>query len=262
MGNRRAMQFVAALAIAGALGCTREVAAGLDETEANRGVVALSRAGIDAEKVADPSADNRFRLVVARDDATAAIAVLSGEEVPRARPPAAKESSLISSPDEGHAARIAATAAQVERTLASIDGVLDARVLLDIPLVDPFAAALAPSNAGASALPHATASILVRHRGNAPPIAPDEIRKLVAGAVSGLAVADVAVVLVSVPAPSTGADRPLAYLGPIAVARSSLSTLRAFAIGALALIGALGSVILLLTMRLRRQKEVGPVATS
>jgi type III secretion protein J len=236
-----------------AIGCTREVAAGLDEMDANRGVVALARSGVDAEKIPDPSAEGRFRLVVQRDDATTAIAVLAGEELPRPHPPAPPEASLVSSPEAERAARIAATAAQVERTLASIDGVLDARVLLDVPAIDPLSAALAPQ--GEQKGPRATASVLLRHRGATPPVPPDDLRRLVAGAVSGLAAADVAIVLVSVPSPSVSAERQLAYLGPLAISRGSLSTFRAVAGAALALVAALGTTILVLSLRLRKSKE-------
>ena len=142
----------------------------------------------------------------------------------------------------------------MERTLSSIDGVLDARVLLDVPTIDPLTAALVPAANAAAAL-RATASVLIRHRGPTPPVSPDDLRRLVAGAVSGLAAADVAVVLVAVPAPSLAADRQLAYLGPLAIAKSSLPTAKAIAVGVLVTIAALASVILLLALRLRRQKD-------
>ncbi|MEO7094965.1 MAG: hypothetical protein ABI175_17030, partial [Polyangiales bacterium] len=201
----------------------------------------------------DPTIEGRFRLVVARDDSTSAIAILSAEELPRTHAPPPAEASFVASPEADRAARIAATAAQVERTLSSIDGVLDARVLLDIPTIDPLTAALVPAANGAS--PHATASVLVRHRGANPPVAPDDLRRLVAGAVTGLATSDVAVVLVAVPAPSLASDRQLAYLGPLAIAKSSLSTAKALAAAILVVIAALAGVILFLSLRLRRQKD-------
>jgi len=243
-----------ALCLVALAGCTREVAAGLDENDANHGIVALAHAGIDAEKIPDTTVDGRFRIVVSRDDATSAISVLSAEELPRTHAPPPPEASFVASPEAERAARIAAVAAQIERTLASIDGVLDARVLLDIPSIDPLTAALVPAP-NAAAAPHATASVLVRHRGAAPPVAADDLRRLVAGAVSGLAASDVAVVLVAVPAPSLAAERQLAYLGPLAIAKGSLSTAKAIAAFILVVIASLGGVILALSMRLRRQKD-------
>ena len=89
--------------------CTREIASGLDESEANRGVVVLARAGIEAEKGADPATEGRFRLTVTRDEATSAIAILSGEELPRAKPAAPREPGLVASPEAERAARVVAT---------------------------------------------------------------------------------------------------------------------------------------------------------
>jgi type III secretion protein J len=238
------------MALALSLGaCTREVANGLDEASANRGVVALAHAGIDAEKVPDPQAEGHFRIVVARDEATPAISVLAAEELPRAPTPAGKESGLMPSPEAERAARVAQTAAQIEHTLASVEGVLDARVHLDVPTVDPLAAAVAPEG---KTMPHPTASVLVRHRGKEPPLSGDEVRKLVAGAVSGMAPGDVSVVFAAVSAPAVAGDRDLAHVGPIAVARSSMNALRGVAAGALALIAVLAVIVLMLAGRLRR----------
>jgi len=240
------------LFVALSTGCTREVAAGLEEPDANRGVVALARAGVDAEKEVDPSSEGRFRLVVGRDEATLAISVLAGEEIPRPKAPAvAQGSALVASPDADRAARIAATAAQLERSLASIDGVHDARVHLDVPVVDPLGAALA----GDSKAPHPTASVLLRHRGAASPIADTEIKKLVAGAVAGLAPADVAVVVVPIAASAKAGDRELAHVGPIAVTRGSLGTLKLVLAGSLGLLLLLSVAVLTLAGRLRRARE-------
>ncbi len=249
--SRAMIVLAAALVLAG---CMRDVAGGLDEMEANRGVVALARAGIESEKAADPSSEGHFRLIVARDDATAAISILAAEELPKEHPPAPQESSLVASPEADRAARIAGTAAQVERVLGSIDGVLDARVLLDIPVVDALSAALAPPG-DASKKPRATASVLIRHRGTSPPVPPDDLRRLVAGAVSGLAVEDVAVVLIAVPATSLTDGQRLAYLGPVAVSRSSIGTLRAVAVGVFVLLTALSVALLVLLARLRRVRD-------
>jgi type III secretion protein J len=236
------------VAVATTTACTREVAAGLDESEANRGIVALARAGVDAEKVADPQTEGRFRLVVGRDDATGAIAVLAGEEIPRVRAGAAKDAPLVASPEAERASRVVATAQSIERTLSSIDGVLDARVHLDVPAIDPLANAIAE---GANA-PHATASVLVRHRGPNPPIGIDEVKRLVAGAISGLAPDAVAVVTVSVPLPTTSADRQLAWVGPIGVSRGSLPAFRAIAAAMLGGVFVLAAALVALAVKLRR----------
>ncbi len=237
-----------------AIGCTREVAAGLDEPEANRAIVALARAGVDAEKAPDPQSEGKYQVVVGRDEATIAISVLASEEIPRPKPPTAVGGGLVPSPEAERAARIAATCAQIERSLASIDGVHDARVHLDVPVTDPLVAALgtAPEK-----LPQATASVLLRYRGASAPIAADEVKRIVAGAVSGLAPEAVAVVQVQVPKAALAGDRELAHVGPYAVARCSHGTLRAVPVGVLLAIALLGTAILVLAVRLRRAKDEG-----
>ncbi len=235
-----------------ATGCTREVAAGLEEADANRGVVALARAGVDAEKAADPAAEGRFKIVVGRDEATVAISVLAAEEIPRHKAAASAPAGIVPSPEADRAARIASVAAQIEQSLGSIDGVHDARVHLDVPNTDPLAVAL---NTAPEKAPHATASVLIRHRSANPPIQAEEVRKLVSGAISGLTPDSVAVVMVQVPQTMVAGDRELAHLGPIAVTRGSLPTLRAVLALALVLVAVLGASLLALAVRVRRLKE-------
>lgn len=234
------------------LGCTREVAAGLDEADANRGVVALARANVDAEKLADSTTEGRFRIVVGRDEATVAISVLASEEIPRPKPLAVTPAGVLPSPEADRAARITAIALQIERSLASIDGVHDARVHLDIPNNDPLVAALATAP---EKTPRATASVLIRHRSANPPISADDVRKLVAGAVSGLTADSIAVVMVQVPQMTLTGDRELAHLGPIAVTRGSLPTLRLVLIVALVTLMGLGAALLAMAMRVRRLRD-------
>jgi type III secretion protein J len=247
---RLAPAALTALSLA-SLACTRVVATGLEEADANRGVVALARAGVDAEKLADPQSEGRFELMVGRDEATIAISVLAGEEIPRARPLATQPQGLVPSPEAERAARIAATAAHVERSLGSIDGVHDARVHLDVPQQDPLLAALGPEAKAA----HATASVLIRHRGVNPPLSVEDVKRLVAGAVSGLPADAVAVVMTQVPQTSVTGDRELAHLGPVAVTRGSLGTLRAIAAGMLGVVALLSVALLALAVRVRRLKD-------
>jgi len=231
--------------------CTREVATGLDEADANRGVVALARAGVDAEKGADPTNEGHFKITVGRDEATIAISVLAGEEIPRAKALAVAPAGLLPSPEADRAARVLSMAAHVEHSLASIDGVHDARVHLDVPQTDALAAALVPDGK----TPRATASVLIRHRGANPPLSVEDVRKLVSGAVAGLPPDAVAVVMVQIPQASVAGDRELAHLGPIAVTRGSLGTLRALAGGLLILVALLGVALLALAVRVRRLKD-------
>ena len=197
--------------------------------------------------------------MVGRDEATVAISVLANEEIPRPRALAVAPPGFIPSAEADRAAHILAIASQIERSLGSIDGVHDARVHLDVPQNDPLVAALATTQ-----LPRATASVLIRHRSANPPLQADDVRKLVAGAVSGLTADSIAVVMVQVPAMTLSGDRELAHLGPIAVTRGSLPTLRLILVGALLALMALGAAVLAMAMRVRRltgpKDEREPVA--
>jgi type III secretory pathway lipoprotein EscJ len=87
--------------------------------------------------------------------------------------------------------------------------------------------------------------VLLRHRGAAPPIAPSDVQRLVAGAVSGLTPSQVSVVALPVPEPARPVERELSRFGPVTVTRSSVFSLRTIVGGALLLnLGLLGALIL------------------
>jgi type III secretion protein J len=209
------------------LGCSVPVAAGLDETDANRIVVALDHSEIDGNKEVDPAAEGKFRVLVARDDVARALTAMRDEELPRPKPAGVLEAmdkgALVPSAQAEHAQMVAGLAGDLERTLESVDGVLSARVHLNISAPDPLRDK-APDKA--------TASVLVEHRGSTPPLTTEAVQKLVAGGVNGLQPADVAVVTISRAAPAETHDSQLAHVGPFAVARSSSQTLQ-MAMGAL-----------------------------
>jgi type III secretory pathway lipoprotein EscJ len=112
------------------------------------------------------------------------------------------------------------------------------RVHLAIPIQD----SLSPDD---SPPVPASASVLMRHRGAAPPIAINDIQRLVAGAVPGLAAAQVSVVASPVPSPTRAAGRELSRFGPVTVTRASVFPLRTIVGGALLLnLGLLGALFL------------------
>lgn len=245
-----------ALAAAAAAGCSVPVATALEEPEADRVVVALDQAGIDASKEADPQSEGRFRVNVARDEAARALSTMRAEELPREKPRGLLEATdrgqLVPSPAAEHAALVAGLAGEMERTLGEIDGVLAARVHLNLPRNDAL-------RDGPPAKP--TASVLVEHRGTTPPLAPESIQRLVAGGAPGLSAADVAVVFVprATHAPQARAD--LAHVGPIAVARGSSTILKVALAGLVAVVLALATATLALyarLARLRREREAAP----
>jgi type III secretion protein J len=238
----------AALVLAGPLAaCAVPVAAGLDESDANRIVVALDRASVDAVKEIDPGAEGKFRVVVPRDDAAHALSAMRDEELPRPRPAglldAMDKGALVPSRAAEHAQMVAGLGGDLERTLEAIDGVLAARVHLNLPSPDPLRDV---------ATPKSTASVLLEHRGSTPPLTIESVQRLVSGGVGGLAPQDVAVVLISRTAPPNGPVAHLAHVGPIAVAPASVRTLQAALVGLIALVAVLAGATLLLYTRLAR----------
>jgi type III secretion protein J len=247
------------LAAFGALGCAVPVAAALDEPDANRVVVALDQAGIDAAKEADPQAEGKFKVMVPRDDAARALATMRDEELPRAKPrgllDAADRGQLVPSQAAEHAQLVAGLAGELERTLVGIDGVLAARVHLNVPPRDALRD---------TPHPKASASVLVEHRGATPPLAPESIQRLVAGGAPGLAPNDVAVVFTSrASRPAAAARADLAHVGPITVAKSSVLTLKGALAALVVLVLGFAAATLALYTRLAkllRDREAQPAA--
>jgi type III secretion protein J len=250
-GERRARR--ASLCLLGAAllslaGCAVPIAAGLDESDANRVVVALEENGVAAQKEIDESTEGQWRVSVGRDDASTAIAVLLRESLPPPAAPGVLEAigkgSLVPSRAAEHAKLIHGISGELERSLRALDGVLSARVHLAVASSDPLSGVEKPDPP--------TASVLMRHRGAAPPIATADVQRLVAGAVPGLDPSGVSVVATPVPAPARPAERELARFGPITVTRSSLAPFRLLGGGAVLLNVVLIGLILLLWTRVRK----------
>ena len=233
-----------------ALGCNAPVATGLDEGDANRIVVALDRASIDSTKEIDPTTEGKFRVLVARDDTARALGAMKDDELPRAHPPgvldAVGKGSLVPSQAAEHAQLVAGIAGDMQRSLEAIDGIVAARVHLDVPPPDPLrdVRVMRP-----------TASVLLEHRGSTPPLAAESVQRLVAGGVAGLLPSDVAVVTVSRAAqPQPAGTGNLAHVGPIAVARTSMRALQAGLVALIALVAVLAAATLFLYSRLARAR--------
>lgn len=233
-----------------AAGCTTAVASDLPETEANRAVVALETHGVSAEKERDPETEGRFRVTVGRDEAAAAASVLSQEAVPGRENPGILQSrgsgSMVPSRLSEHARLLSGISGELERSLQAVDGVVSARVHVAAPEHSPL-------DQADSAKP--SASVLIRHRGAAPPLAISDVQRLVAGAVPGLAPTDVSVVASTATASARPTEKELRRVGPITVTRGSLSPLRFVAAGAVALNLALLVAVLLLWTKVRRTED-------
>jgi type III secretion protein J len=246
----RHSSFARAFASSLLLACSVPVAGGLDDAEANRVFVALDRASIDASKEPDPGSDGKWRVTVGRDDVPHALSVMQKEGLPRHDPPGVLEAlgkgSLVPSEAAEHAQLVAGIAGDLERSLEGIDGILSARVHLNVP---------APSPLRDTAPPRGTAAVLLEHRGATPPISADSVQRLVAGGVAGLMSTDVAVVMLSRAAPAASEGRDLAHVGPIAVARASMRQLQAALIALVAVVALLAGMTLVLYSRLSRARS-------
>jgi type III secretion protein J len=231
------------------VGCSSVVASDLPETEANRAVVALEEHGVSAEKERDPETEGRFRVSVGRDEAAAA-GVLSRASVPSRENPGVLQSlgsgSMVPSRLAEHARLLSGISGELEQSLQAVDGVVSARVHLAAPERSPFDEE-APSRP--------SASVLIRHRGAAPPLAISDVQRLVAGAVPGLSPTDVSVVASPAPAGVRPVEKELRRVGPITVTRASLSPLRFVAGGAVLLNLALLGAVLLLWSKVRRTED-------
>jgi len=240
------------LACAGWLaGCNVPIAAGLDENDANHAVVALENSGVAADKERDPDTEGHWRVSVARDDASSAAGILSSESLPPPASPGLLEtlgqSSMVPSRASEQAKFVAGMAGELERSLRTLDGVISVRVHLAIPVQDALAVDEAPTPP--------SASVLLRHRGAAPPIAAADVQRLVAGAVPGLLPAQVSVVAVPVPAASRPVERELSRFGPITVTRASVFPLRGIVGSALGLNLALLAALVWVWSRARRAES-------
>ena len=223
------------------------VAGALDERDANLVADALNRSGIEASKQADPSSEGRYQVSVPSSETAQAIATLRDHDLPPRHAPgvidAIGKGSLVPSPLAEHAQYVAGISGDLERSLASIDGILGARVHLSVPATDTRFGQTPQKP---------SASVLLRHHGTSPPIDEQQVRQLVAGAVAGLAVEDVSVVAVRrAEAPALPA-RELTQVGPMSVTRASAGWLRGILGSAVLLMLLLTTVVLLLWSRMHR----------
>jgi type III secretion protein J len=145
-----------------------------------------------------------------------------------------------------HAQFVAGLAGDLQRSLEGVDGVLSARVHLNVPVADPLRDA-PPAKT--------TASVLLEHRGSTPPLSSDSVQRLVAGGIPGLAPADVTVVLVSRPVASIAGESLLVHVGPIAVARGSASLLKGIMVALVAAVLGMGGLTIFSFLRYRRVSQ-------
>ncbi len=252
--TRRAILWglLASWALAG-LACQTRVQHGLVEREANRMVAALRQSGVEAQKVKEKGRGGKFAVQVPQGQVTRAIGVLLQHDLPRRPKPGFAEvfgkPSLVPTSTEQRARFLHALSGELTRTLESAHGVLEARVHLVLPERHPLAL-----KENAQAKPRA--AVFLRVRAGKAPITADEVRRLVAGSVQELDRSQVAVVVRQAKvAPTFGATRKLAHVGPVSVTADSKQTLQAILGGGLFVILVVSGMLVFLVLRLGRLRQ-------
>jgi type III secretion protein J len=236
--------------------CTTEVQHGLGEGEANRLLVALQRAGIPAEKLAEPGQGGGQRggyaVRVRSSDATRAFATLSELDLPKSPPRGFAEvfggDGLVPSAVEERARLLDALAGELVRTLRAVDGVVEARVHLGLSGTGED-----PGSLEAEPLRSLRASVLLKVAAAefTPPIRPPDVQRLVAGAVQGLDPGQVQVVYVRA-RPGSSADRG-EQQRILRLRRAAWIGFSGLGVAGVALLWLLGKLV-----RLRRALDIGP----
>jgi len=182
----------------------QELYSQLSERQANEMIAVLRGAGIDAEKEVK---EGTFSISTSSGDFAQAIRTLSAQGYPRetydSMGKVFKREGFVSSPLEERARLLHAMSQEISNTLTNIDGVVTARVHLNIPEKNPLSDKPQP----------ASAAVFIKHR-------PDrnlsgqitQIKALVVNSVEGLAYDNVTVALF--PAESIPGEAPKPQAAP------------------------------------------------
>ena len=245
-GKQRAAVLIACLLpLCGCL--SRDLQSGLTEQDAQEVIVVLKQNGLEAFPTREPSSDRdaapvwTVRVKGGGRNLMAAWQVMQDNGLPRQKGKGLEEvfsgKGMIPTASEEKARMLLGLSGELTRTLKSVTGVVDARVQVVLPENSPLLdkAQWSPP----------TASVLLKHRGSAPPLTEDEIKSLVARGVEGLQPENVAVVFKRISAaPSPNHDIGW-YLSDAYVVLGSLGLAALTGIGALFLV-----------LRSQRQKAV------
>jgi len=203
MKPTRKVRVLALCAAVLAAGCSgQELYSQLTERQANEMVAVLRQAGIEAEKKV---ADGRFSVLAPRSDFSDAVRVLNAQGYPResfdSMGKVFKREGFVSSPLEERARLVHALSQEISNTIASIDGVVAARVHLVVPDRHPLLDKPQP----------AAASVFIKHRPDKD-LTPQltQIKALVVNSLEGLSYDHVTVALFPAEAMPAEAARVMA----------------------------------------------------
>lgn len=197
--SRRLTLAAAACALALLAGCgEQELYSQLSERQANEMVAVLRSAGLPGEK---QSREGKFSVMTSRADFPAAVRALNAQGYPREQFDSIgkvfKREGFVSSPLEERARLVHALSQEISNTIASIDGVVHARVHLVVPERHPLADKPRP----------AAASVFIKHRPDKDMTAQvAQIKALVVNSIDGLPYDNVTVALF--PAENLPASKP------------------------------------------------------
>ena len=196
---RRLALAVCATLLTLVVGCSnQEVYSQLSERQANEMVAVLRSAGIEADK---QQQEGQFSVLAARSDFANAVRTLNAQGYPResfdTMGKVFKREGFVSSPLEERARLMHAMSQEISSTIASIDGVVTARVHLVMPEHNPLLDKPQP----------AAAAVFIKHRSDVDLSAQvPQIKALVVNSIEGLAYENVTVALF--PAESIPAEAP------------------------------------------------------
>jgi type III secretion protein J len=166
-------------------GCREQVLHNLSEIDVTRIQSRLQGQGIAAERERQP--DGRWTISVASDDSSRAIQFIEAHRLLREeRAPDQSKSSMLASREDQRFHYERSLARELESTLGTLEGVLEARVHLNLPPLDPiFGQPLAQTKGTASVLLIASPVFVAQV---------PEIASMIAGA-SGIPVEGVSVLI-------------------------------------------------------------------
>lgn len=174
---------------------THELQTDLSEREAQEIVVLLHEHSIDAfatKSAGEKKGEEKWTVSIRGGDQNLARAwaVLHENGLPQEKDKSLEDvfanSGMIPTATEEKARLLMGISGEINRTLKSIAGVVDARVLVVLPDSSPLL--------DKSDRVPPTASVLIKYRGRDLPLSEDDVKKLVARAVEGLQPENVAVV--------------------------------------------------------------------
>jgi type III secretion system YscJ/HrcJ family lipoprotein len=252
--SRRAVPAAVVWAAILLLSCTSRVVGGLDEPEANRVLAALEEAGIPAGKAPDRRGrDGGWAVHVAPADEATAREILERLSLPREETAGfealVSDTSIVPSASRERLRETVARGEELARTLETLEGVVEASVIIATP---------EPPSPGSRDEPQGgTASALIRVEEELC-ISREEVRDLVAGAVPGVEPADVTVVVARAGRPTTH-DVAWSRVGPFVVRPASRTPLiLSLLTMALLNISLAGWAVTSVVLRRRRRPPAGP----